>query len=378
MKNADGTPMTTSNMNPLPASMEEPMKTQMDKYYDVGKTGITPKNQPMYTITLTDILDSDNQSIGIDRLNAADPLGGVTFGESHVWNRNLVSGKVASDITNAAVDDYSTDPATSIPANAFASATDSATARSLQELKSSATIVNDGGKTVSGPLAGVGGEFFGMSDAEIDSYGKDATYYFSGGKLYISSENKTSIVTFDPDTGAITGGSNMTMKFTNDPPRGLESFKNIEVDATTLTNINTNGSSTFKATKGDTDGNNTGRMVGTMNGISVEVTGKIWASYSNGQTKLLGQIATAEFANASGLEKGGDNLYRQTNNSGDATIQEIEASGGKMNTGVLEMSNVDLSSEFTTMITTQRGFQANSRIITVSDTLLEELTNLKR
>ena len=65
-------------------------------------------------------------------------------------------------------------------------------------------------------------------------------------------------------------------------------------------------------------------------------------------------------------------------NSGDPAIQDITVSGGSMTTGVLEMSNVDLSSEFTNMITAQRGFQANSRIITVSDTLLEELTNLKR
>ncbi|MCR4907783.1 MAG: flagellar hook protein, partial [Lachnospiraceae bacterium] len=76
--------------------------------------------------------------------------------------------------------------------------------------------------------------------------------------------------------------------------------------------------------------------------------------------------------------KEGDNLYTATMNSGDAIIGDITADGGSMNTGQLEMSNVDLSQEFTTMITTQRGFQANSRIITVSDTMLEELVNLKR
>ena len=89
----------------------------------------------------------------------------------------------------------------------------------------------------------------------------------------------------------------------------------------------------------------------------------------------------ATFANASGLAKEGDNLYSATQNSGDfdGIGQDITDDGtGYMNTGVLEMSNVDLASEFTEMITTQRGFQANSRIITVSDTLLEELTNLKR
>nr|MCR5776958.1 flagellar hook-basal body complex protein [Lachnospiraceae bacterium] len=100
--------------------------------------------------------------------------------------------------------------------------------------------------------------------------------------------------------------------------------------------------------------------------------------YTNGQTKLLGQIPVATFSNAAGLSKEGDNLYASTLNSGTRTIGDPTAGGGKLVTGQLEMSNVDLAQEFTTMITTQRGFQANSRIITVSDTLLEELTNLKR
>ena len=117
-----------------------------------------------------------------------------------------------------------------------------------------------------------------------------------------------------------------------------------------------------------------------MTQISVQQNGMIYAAYDNGMTRLLGQIASASFANPSGLEKEGDNLYSATMNSGefDGIGVDITADGGYMSTGQLEMSNVDLSSEFTEMITTQRGFQANSRIITVSDTLLEELTNLKR
>ena len=86
----------------------------------------------------------------------------------------------------------------------------------------------------------------------------------------------------------------------------------------------------------------------------------------------------AEFNNAMGLEKVGDNLYAASLNSGVPMYMDITSDGGYMSSGVLEGSNVDLAKEFTDMITTQRGFQANSRIITVSDTLLEELTNLKR
>lgn len=164
-------------------------------------------------------------------------------------------------------------------------------------------------------------------------------------------------------------------------PDGQQSkFSDIKIDFSTTTMFNNSGSSTIAATSGDTKGIGSGRKLGEMSGISVQNNGLIYASYDNGQTRLLGQIAVAEFANASGLEKEGDNLYSATLNSGefDGIGVDITANGGYMNTGVLEMSNVDLSAEFTEMITTQRGFQANSRIITVSDTLLEELVNLKR
>lgn len=189
-------------------------------------------------------------------------------------------------------------------------------------------------------------------------------------------------VIFDTDTGKLKQvGSNVTDFKTNvdfTPLGG--NFSNITIDLSECTNYDNKGTSTIGATSGDLDGLGTGRRLGDMIGVSIQKDGMIYASYDNGMTKLLGQIATAAFANASGLEKEGDNLYSATLNSGefDGIGVDITAGGGYMSTGQLEMSNVDLSSEFTEMITTQRGFQANSRIITVSDTLLEELTNLKR
>ena len=157
-------------------------------------------------------------------------------------------------------------------------------------------------------------------------------------------------------------------------------FSDIEVDFSESSMFDNKGTSTVGATSGSLEGLGAGRRLGDMIGVSIQQNGMIYATYDNGMTKLLGQIATAEFANASGLEKKGDNLYGATLNSGefDGVGVDVTGSGGYMSTGQLEMSNVDLSSEFTEMITTQRGFQANSRIITVSDTLLEELTNLKR
>lgn len=171
-----------------------------------------------------------------------------------------------------------------------------------------------------------------------------------------------------------------TITLTVEDDNKLPSFEDITIDFSATSNQNNNGSSTFTMTRGDAKNLGAGRKLGEMSGISIAKDGKIYASYDNGMDRLLGQIAVATFANASGLEKEGDNLYSATQNSGEfnGVGEDITVGGGYMNSGVLEMSNVDLSAEFTEMITTQRGFQANSRIITVSDTLLEELTNLKR
>lgn len=189
-------------------------------------------------------------------------------------------------------------------------------------------------------------------------------------------------VVFNKDTGKLesVGGSTTNLNVNAAFSALGGNFSDVTIDLSECTNYDKKGTSTIGATSGDLDGLGTGRRLGDMIGVSIQKDGMIYASYDNGMTKLLGQIATAAFANASGLEKEGDNLYSATLNSGefDGIGVDITAGGGYMSTGHLEMSNVDLSSEFTEMITTQRGFQANSRIITVSDTLLEELTNLKR
>ncbi len=191
------------------------------------------------------------------------------------------------------------------------------------------------------------------------------------------------VVSYNPDTGVFdglngAGATNSTFNLNLSALGG--NFSNITVDMSQSSNYDKKGTSTLAATSGDKWGVGAGRRLGEMIGLTIQDNGMIYATYDSGMTKLLGQIATAMFANASGLEKSGDNLYSATLNSGefDGIGVDITADGGYMTSGQLEMSNVDLSSEFTEMITTQRGFQANSRIITVSDTLLEELTNLKR
>lgn len=163
----------------------------------------------------------------------------------------------------------------------------------------------------------------------------------------------------------------------------LGHFSDISIDFSTTTNVNNGKTSTYGYDNGDGTSNNngSGRTTGSLIGVEIGQDGKIRASYDNGLSKLLGQIAVAKFANAAGLAKAGNNLYKTTMNSGDfdGTGIDITSDGeGSMESGVLEMSNVDLAGEFTEMITTQRGFQANSRIITTSDSMLEELVNLKR
>ena len=113
--------------------------------------------------------------------------------------------------------------------------------------------------------------------------------------------------------------------------------------------------------------------------MSISQDGSIYYVDVNGKLQFAGQTLLAKFPNASGLEKTGSNYFQVTANSGDPLVQVGTQAGiGSVNSGFMEMSNVDLSEEFTEMIVAQRGFQANSRIITTSDEILQELVNLKR
>lgn len=208
------------------------------------------------------------------------------------------------------------------------------------------------------------------------------------GQATVTGERTSYDLVFDTSTGkfASIGGDtpskmlNMSV-LSSDLLNRNGNFQNISVDFSQCLNYENGGKSTIGADAGATDGTTgKGRKLGAMTGIFIDTSGRIYGTYDNGNTELLGQIAVAQFSNASGLEKVGESCYRTTLNSGefDGIGVEISADGSSMTTGELEMSNVDLSSEFTSMITTQRGFQANSRVITTSDTLLEELVNLKR
>jgi len=122
-----------------------------------------------------------------------------------------------------------------------------------------------------------------------------------------------------------------------------------------------------------------GFTMGYLENFKIDQSGIITGVYSNGANRMLGQMALATFANQGGLEKAGENTYVQSNNSGIANIGVSGVAGkGKLIAGALEMSNVDLTEQFTDMIVTQRGFQASSKTIQTSDTMLDTVLNLKR
>ena len=182
----------------------------------------------------------------------------------------------------------------------------------------------------------------------------------------------TGTIEFNGDGSINTGGvssNDLVINFNNGAnditiPAGSIDFKNITQYA---------NDATIKSLEV------TGNPAGTLETFNIDQYGNIYGIYSNGRSELLATIALATFANELGLQKLGDNLYINTNNSGDPQIG-IPGQGGRgtLNPGTLEMSNVDLSQEFTDMIITQRGFQANAKVITVSDEILQELVNLKR
>ena len=235
-------------------------------------------------------------------------------------------------------------------------------------------------------------QVYGISNGMVEKIknGEKATVDTTTGKLTITGDVTDYAIDFSTKDGTFTGvGARTSNNKTNSVTLNMSKlgnnptqFDDITIDFSGLKDADNGGKSTAVMSTGSIDDGVTGKgkKLGAMIGISIDNNGLITGTYDNGNTETLGQIAVAQFANASGLEKVGENCYRTTLNSGefDGIGVEISADGSSMTSGELEMSNVDLSTEFTQMIITQRGFQANSRIITTSDTLLEELVNLKR
>lgn len=327
-----------------------------------------------YTVELTSILDSNNKNI----------TEGFTQAQmKEIFGNTDTETTIASYSTTLPNCGYTYDTKTgelkAVPAG------------NVVKINDDGTLDDGSKKTIK--------DVFGVSDGNLkniqnsqaagntDYVFKDVQTTVNGVVTHsrqIVKKSATNLLKFNTEDGkfsSIGGGTDKSVELNlnNANLNKNGNFQNITVDFSQC--LNYSGKSTIGADAGAVDGTTgKGRKLGAMTGIFIDTSGRIYGTYDNGNTELLGQIAVAQFSNASGLEKVGESCYRTTLNSGefDGIGVEISADGSSMTTGELEMSNVDLSSEFTSMITTQRGFQANSRVITTSDTLLEELVNLKR
>jgi flagellar hook protein FlgE len=168
------------------------------------------------------------------------------------------------------------------------------------------------------------------------------------------------------------GNPPVPITFTNGKPNtNTITIDGYDVDITDVTYYSGNTEARVSASDGS--------AAGILSSYTVSNTGQIVGVFSNGLKQTLGQLALANFNNVNGLEKIGDSMFRSTVNSGLAQVGAAGSAGlGLITSGALEMSNVDLAQEFTNLVIAQRGFQANSRIITTSDEILQELVNLKR
>ena len=189
-----------------------------------------------------------------------------------------------------------------------------------------------------------------------------------GGSNEVDSDEITGTIIFGGDGKVVeVTGNTFDINFNN----GTEKITGFNLDLSAVTQMA--GDNTLDGLYAD------GYSMGSLESFSIDNAGVITGSYSNGLTKAIGQIAVANFSNAGGLTRVGDTLFAESQNSGIAQIGAAGTAGrGKISAGTLEMSNVDLAEQFTDMITTQRGFQANSRIISTTDEMLQDLVNLKR
>ncbi|WP_201713795.1 flagellar hook protein FlgE [Rossellomorea arthrocnemi] len=217
-----------------------------------------------------------------------------------------------------------------------------------------------------------------------DSLGKDISLNMVLTKS-ASNPNNWTVSISSPTTGVtLTSGQSTTLSFdtegkltsqvpfpiTLDNQTGANQTQIIDLDFSKITQFDSSSSANVDTVNGNSEGY--------LESFNIGSSGEVNGVFSNGEVRVLSQLALATFSNPGGLTKAGNNLFQASNNSG-IPNQGIAGEGrGALQSGSLEMSNVDLSEEFTEMITAQRGFQANTRIITTSDEILQELVNLKR
>ena len=181
-------------------------------------------------------------------------------------------------------------------------------------------------------------------------------------------------VTFDPTTGEATGAAPGPYTISDAGTGASATFSlDLGVPGSGASVTQLGATDSIRVTGGD------GQAAGTLKSFAVADDGSVQGIFSNGRQQVIGQVAVATFANPGGLTKVGDTMFAASPNSGVARLQAAGVGGaGSLSAGTLEMSNVELAEEFSNLILAQRGFQANSRVISASDEMLADLVNLKR
>ena len=371
------------------------------KYTAKFAVKVTNADTESYTVELTDILDSENNSVLSKFLDKGGNL-------SQVFGQNTTATKtypIANENIRYAASDLNADikagdyyytytdynaagqTITGYAKVTLDSATNSYKIDAYSKYETADAASAGGAKTTVAEQPGSMTELFGITTGQLNYLGATglptAQFNTDTGAFEYITDAVNYTLKFNPDDGTFSyvgAEGSPTVKLNLAETLG-NNFEDITIDFSTCKAADNGGKTSLGADAGSANGSiGKGKALGALTGISINNNGKIYGSYDNGNTVLLGQIAVAQFANASGLQKVGENCYTTTLNSGefDGIGVEVGADGASMTSGELEMSNVDLSTEFTQMIITQRGFQSNSRVITTSDTLLEELINLKR
>lgn len=383
-------------------------------YRYTGKFAIklSDEDTHTYTVELTDILDSENRSVLSKYINSGGELANV-FGRNTTANKSYMptdpnikwvkDGDAAAD-PNLGYNgqgyyyayptfDGAGNFITKYQEITFDPDNNSYTIPSYQYYGDAQSAIDDmaagtdANVVSSQEVNGTVTDLFGITLGQLNANGSQdiprGSFNEETGAYEYTEPAVNYTLKFDPSNGnfsyvGLQGSDTVKLNLANTLGNN---FSDIEIDFSSCKESDNGGKTTIGGDPGWNNGTEgAGKPLGAMIGLNIDNNGMIFGSYDNGNSTLLGQIAVAQFANASGLEKVGENCYTTTLNSGefDGIGREIAADGSSMVSGELEMSNVDLSTEFTQMIITQRGFQSNSRVITTSDTLLEELINLKR
>lgn len=323
---------------------------------------LSSRIQQAFRLPQTDGTADANQSVSINRANTDDdrlPDGSI-----------VVRGQpeTAFAITSVSISATNSDNDATAPTafNANLGFTESQTARDTGVHSTSIEVYDESGDahTITTTFTHSGQP--NIWNWEITTNSGEEILSGNRGVITFGQDGSPSAWTFDDDATA----------FSFDPMNGSNV---VDIDLNIGMPGSFKGITQFRSESTTAARDQDGYPMGKLSDISIDENGEISGTYTNGVSKPIAQIFVAEFNNPAGLLKIGDSMFTTSNNSGGAVLMKPGAgSTSKIKPGSLEMSNVDLASEFTNMITTQRGYQANARVITTSDSMLQELVQLIR